>query len=593
MEKVILTGNEAVALGAWEAGVGLGIGYPGTPSTEILEALNGYEGPEVSWAVNEKVALEEAYGASLGGWRSLVTMKHVGLNVASDPLFTAAYLGVNGGLVIAVADDPGMHSSQNEQDNRWYALHAKVPMLEPADSTECRAYTSLAFTLSEVHDMPVLLRLVTRVSHSRGLVNRRETQVYNRAERPYERNLQKYVSLPAHCRVRRQDLERNLQSLMADDRARKLNIMEITNPEIGIITSGASYNYVKEIYGDRYSILKLGLVYPLDEEIIREFASRVNKLLVVEELDPYLELHIKSMGIPCEGKKYIPAMYELNPQIIAQSLKKAGLQPQREDAPVVDNPVTDLPPRPPLLCAGCPHRGFFYMAAREKINLTGDIGCYTLGAMPPLNAIETCVCMGGGFTVGTGLSLSLSGANKVFGVLGDSTFYHSGMTGALEAVYNKRNLVPVILDNQITAMTGHQENPGTGHMLNGTPTIAQDVARILQAFGYEQVFNVNAYNLQEIHEAIKQAREAKGQVAIVVKGPCRLLKGVEKGATRFIDTEKCKDCRLCLRLGCPAIYLVQGRHPGINKEMCVGCGLCDQVCHHGAITSNLVKEGER
>ncbi|MDK2880568.1 MAG: indolepyruvate ferredoxin oxidoreductase, alpha subunit [Clostridia bacterium] len=579
--KAVLTGNEAVARGAWEAGVGLGVGYPGTPSTEILENLALYEGPEVVWAVNEKVALEEAYGASIGGLRTLVTMKHVGLNVAADPLFTAAYMGVNGGMVIAVADDPGMHSSQNEQDNRWYALHAKVPMLEPSDSQECLLYTRLAFELSERYDVPVLLRLVTRTSHARGVVELSADCEYERVRYEYVRDPKKYMSLPANCRLRKQILEKNLAAVASDEAVKTLDVMDITGTDVGIITAGASYNYIREVFGDRYSVLKLGLVYPLNEGIIREFAGKVKEIYVVEELDPYLEMSIKALGIRCEGKKYITSFYELNPQIVADSLQKAGLVvPQMEAA--VDEPL-EVPARPPLLCAGCPHRGFFYAARREKVMLTGDIGCYALGGMPPLEAIDASICMGGGYTLALGLSLIAPEGEKVFGCMGDSTFYHSGITGAIEAVYNNRSIIPVVLDNRITAMTGHQENPGTGRLLNGEAAYEQQPEKLLQAVGYDRVLVVHAYELESLRKAIREAKEAADRVAIVVKTPCRLLKGVKPGVPRKVDAERCKKCKACLKLGCPAISLNPEGVPAIDPITCFGCGLCAQVCRNNAI----------
>lgn len=580
---MILSGNEAVARGAWEAGVGLGIGYPGTPSTEIVETLAEMKGPEVAWTVNEKVALEEAYGACVSGWRSLVTMKHVGLNVAADPLFTIAYMGVNAGLVIAVADDPGMHSSQNEQDNRWYALHAKVPMLEPSDSQECCDFARLAFQLSERYDMPFFLRLVTRVSHSRGLVEFDSGANYQRKERTYERNVPKYVVLPVHARQRRLALEENLSNLLQDQDARSVNIMEINDPEVGIITSGASYNYVKEAFGDRYSVLKLGLVYPLDEEIIRKFASSVKKIYVVEELDPYLENSVRALGIPCEGKKYISPFFELNPQIVASSLSKAGLKPCEPLDPATEEPAPDVPGRPPILCAGCPHRSFFYLAKKEKVMVVGDIGCYTLGAAPPLNGIDISACMGGGFSIALGLSMNLPEGEKVFGVVGDSTFYHSGITGAVDAIYNKRQIVPVVLDNRITAMTGHQDNPGTGKTLSGETTFMQEPERIFRAVGYDRVLEVSAYDLKGLREAIQDAKSSQDQVAIVIKTPCCLLKGVRKESPLEVVTDSCNKCKTCLRLGCPAISLDKDGFPAIDPLSCVGCGVCAQVCRHEAI----------
>ncbi len=582
-QKMILSGNEGVARGAWEAGVGLGIGYPGTPSTEIVETLAKLEGPLVAWAVNEKVALEQAYGACVTGMRGLVTMKHVGLNVAADPLFTIAYMGVNGGLVIAVADDPSMHSSQNEQDNRWYALHAKVPMLEPVSSQECRDYTRLAFELSERHDVPFLLRLVTRVSHSRGLVEIDTAAGYRRTSRRYERNVPKFVVLPAHARARRLVLEKNLANLLSDPEARGVNKMEITSSEVGIITSGASYNYVKEAFGHRYSVLKMGLVYPLDGEIIREFAGRVQRVFVVEELDPYLETHVRALGVTCEGKKYISPFFELNPQAVATSLVSAGLEPLERPDPAAVEPVAGIPARPPILCAGCPHRAFFYLARREKVMVVGDIGCYTLGAMPPLDGIDVSACMGGGFSIALGISTNLPEGEKVFGVLGDSTFYHSGITGAVDAVFNRRPIVPVVLDNRSTAMTGHQENPGTGRTLDGEPTVMQDPERIFRAVGFDRVLVAGAYDLEGIRNAIREAKAARDRVAIIVKAPCRLLKDARRGPAREIVTHDCTKCKNCLRLGCPALSLKEGGYVAIDTHACAGCGLCEQVCRHRAV----------
>jgi indolepyruvate ferredoxin oxidoreductase alpha subunit len=583
LPKVFLSGNEAVAQGAFEAGVGLGIGYPGTPSTEIIEVLEKKEGPDCAWAINEKVALEQAYGACVAGLRSLVTMKHVGVNVAADPLFTITYMGVNGGLVIVTADDPGMHSSQNEQDNRWYALHAKVPMLEPSNSQECVDFAALAFELSERYDVPFFLRMVTRVCHSWSIVEIDPDKVYQKQERVYERNVPKFVTLPAHARTRRMVLEENLTKLSEDADAKAVNVMEITDQDVGIITSGASYNYVKEAFGDRYSVLKLGLVYPLDQEIIRDFASKVKKLYVVEELDPYLEFNIRAMGIECEGKKFISPFFELNQQIVAESLSKVGLNPLEELEPAVKEPVSGVPARPPILCAGCPHRSFFYLAKKEKVTVVGDIGCYTLGAAPPLDGIDVSACMGGGYAIALGLSINPPEGKKIFGVVGDSTFYHSGITGAIDSIYNKRDIVPVVLDNRITAMTGQQQNPGTGLTLSGEDTFMQEPAHIFKAVGYDRVLEVGAYDLQGLREAICEARDTEERVALVIKSPCRLLKGVEKGALLQVDTDVCKKCKACLRLGCPAISLDSEAYPVIDPLSCAGCGVCEQVCKHKAI----------
>jgi indolepyruvate ferredoxin oxidoreductase alpha subunit len=583
LQKIILSGNEAVAEGAYIAGVGLGIGYPGTPSTEIIEVLEKKGGPECAWSINEKVAMEQAYGACVAGLRSLVTMKHVGVNVAADPLFTFAYMGINGGLVIVTADDPGMHSSQNEQDNRWYALHAKVPMLEPSNSQECLDYAALAFDLSERYDVPFFLRMVTRVCHSRSLVEIDPGKVYKRQARDYERNVSKFVTLPAHARARRVILEENLAKLSKDTEARAVNTMEITDQDVGIITSGASYNYVKEAFGDRYSVLKLGLVYPFDQEIIRDFARQVKKIYVVEELDPYLEFNIRAMGIECEGKKYISPFFELNQQVVATSLARAGLEPLEELNPAAKEPAPDVPVRPPILCAGCPHRAFFYLARREKVTVVGDIGCYTLGAAPPLDGIDVSACMGGGYSIALGLSINPPEGKKIFGVVGDSTFYHSGITGAIDAIYNKRDIIPVVLDNRITAMTGHQQNPGTGQTMSGDATFMQEPERIFMAVGYDRVLEVNAFDLKGIRDAIREAKETQDRVALVIKSPCRLIKGVKKGPLMEVDTEVCSKCKSCLRLGCPAISLGDEEYPVIDPLSCTGCGVCEQLCKKEAI----------
>jgi len=584
LQKIILSGNEAVAQGAFEAGAGLGIGYPGTPSTEIIEVLEKKAGPQCAWSINEKVALEQAYGACVTGLRSLVTMKHVGVNVAADPLFTFAYMGVNGGLVIVTADDPGMHSSQNEQDNRWYALHAKAPMLEPSNSRECRDFTALAFDLSERYDVPFFLRMVTRVCHSRSLVEIDTERVYQRQVRAYERNVPKFVTLPAHARARRIILEENLAKLSKDaEAAAKANIMEITDRDAGIITSGAGYNYVKEAFGDRYSVLKLGLIYPLNQGIIQDFARRVKKIYVVEELDPYLEFNVRAMGIECEGKKYVSPFFELNPQAVAVSLEKAGLKPLEELDPAAKEPAAGVPARPPILCAGCPHRAFFYLARKEKVTVVGDIGCYTLGAAPPLDGIDVSACMGGGYSIALGMSINPPQGKKIFGVVGDSTFYHSGITGAVDSIFNKRGFIPVVLDNRITAMTGHQQNPGTGRTLSGEDTFMQEPERIFMAVGYDRVLEINAFDLKGIRDAIREAKEAEDRVALVIKSPCRLIKGVEKGPLMEVDKDACSKCKSCLRLGCPAISLGDEGYPVIEPLTCAGCGVCGQLCKKEAI----------
>jgi indolepyruvate ferredoxin oxidoreductase alpha subunit len=537
MKKVLLSGNEAIALGAYEAGVTVGTGYPGTPSSEILETLTTYSGVYTEWSVNEKVALEVGLGAAISGARTLVTMKHVGLNVAADPLFTSSYTGINGGLVVVTADDPQIHSSQNEQDNRNYAAAAKVPMLEPADSQEAKDFTGLALTLSERYDTPVLLRTTTRISHSMTVVGKVPSPDRSHAAQGFERNRQKYVMIPAHARVRHAVTEQRMQKIAEDCNQLSVNSMEMADPEIGIITSGVCYAYVKEVM-PHVSVLKLGMVYPLPEQLIRKFAENVKKLIVVEELDPFFELRIKAMGIKSEGKHYLPLVGELSPDIIHSALKMVIPQDLFNEygsasRKKLSTPYTP-PPRPPALCPGCPHRTTFNILKKLGVIVTGDIGCYTLGVLPPFSAMDTCVEMGGSIGMAQGIEAALGDkySHNAVAVIGDSTFAHSGITGLLNAAYNKRHSLIIVLDNETTAMTGMQPNPLSGQRINKEQTVKLDYRKLAEAVGIqaENVRIVNAYARAEVEDAITQSLKKRELSLVVVQGPCIILKRKRKKA---------------------------------------------------------------
>ncbi len=579
MTKHLLSGNEAIARGAYEAGVKVCSAYPGTPSTEIFESLPQYKDAlYCEWAPNEKVAAEVAYGAAIGGVRSLCAMKHVGLNVAADPLFTAAYNGINRGFVIVTADDPSMHSSQNEQDNRYYARSAKVALVEPSDSQECIDFMKEAYRISEQFDMPVLFRTTTRISHSKSLVTfgeREEAEPYT-----YQRNAKKYVCAPANAYRNHPKVERNLASLLEYSNRSPLNRMELKGSKTGVITASIAYQYAKDVFPEDTSFLKLGLTNPLPMELIREFAAKVETLYVIEELEGFMEEQIKAAGIDCIGKALVSNMYELNPQRLKEML--FGEKPVIRELPV------KAVSRPPALCPGCPHRGFFYTMSKGKdFVVAGDIGCYTLGASAPLTAMDTCICMGGGFSLAMGMSKAFEASGqkkKVFGVLGDSTFFHSGMTGAAEILYNKGSVIPVVLDNHITGMTGHQDNPGSGYTLQGDMAAAIKIEDVLRAYGYENVIIVDPQDLTAMQKAVDDALASEVPAAIITRRPCLLIKRMKHDIGKcVVDTAKCIGCRKCLKVGCPAV-MVKEKKSCIDPTQCVGCTVCAQVCPVGAIS---------
>lgn len=586
--KKLLTGNEAVALGAYEAGIHFAAAYPGTPSTEILENIAPYEEIIAQWSPNEKVAFEAALGASIAGARSLAAMKHVGLNVAADPFFTAGYTGVNGGMVLVVADDPGLHSSQNEQDNRYYAKHAKVAMVEPSNSQETKDMVKKAIEISEKYDTLVLMRLTTRVCHSKSLVEvgeREEVEL-----KPYVKDLQKYYVAPAVAKQLHVKLEERLKKLEEFSNETDLNYIEWNDKKIGVISSGIAYEYAKEVFGNKASYLKLGFTYPLPIKKIKDFAKEVETLYVVEELEPYLEEHIKAAGIQCIGKDKIPNIWELNPEIVATALLE-------EEKPTIEYDKSIIANRPPTLCAGCPHRGFFYELSKKKnVMITGDIGCYTLGGAEPLNAMDTTICMGASISVGHGAKKVFDRYNKdmrVVSVIGDSTFFHTGINSLLDVVYNKSNTITCILDNRVTAMTGHQDNPGTGYTLQGEVTDIVSIPNIVKALGIEHVKVVNPLKLDELKEAFDWAFGLNEPSVIITRYPCALKKFSNIDKEEFealegkceVDTQKCIGCKKCVNTGCPAIYFDKSsKKSKIDPIQCVGCNLCVQVCPVKAIS---------
>ncbi|NLY43864.1 MAG: indolepyruvate ferredoxin oxidoreductase subunit alpha [Clostridiaceae bacterium] len=572
--KKLLLGNEAIARGAYEAGVTVVSSYPGTPSTEITEAIAKYDEIYSEWAPNEKVATEVAIGASFGGARAMTAMKHVGLNVAADPLFTCSYTGVNGGLVIVVADDPGMHSSQNEQDSRHYAKASKVLMLEPSDSQECKDFVAEAYNLSEQFDTPVIIRLSTRVSHSQSLVEIKERE--NIPLREYKKDAQKYVMMPAMARKRHWAVEDRIKALREYAETSKLNRIEWGDRKIGIITSGIAYQYAREALGD-VSYLKLGMVYPLPEKLIKDFVSQVEQVYVIEELDPFIEEHCKALGCKVIGKELFTVIGELNTNIIREKILNI-----KTEKPI--SVEESIPIRPPVMCPGCPHRGVFYVLKKLKLVVSGDIGCYTLGALAPLEAIDTCVCMGA--SVGAALGMEKARgkdfSKKVVAVIGDSTFIHSGITGLIDVVYNKGNSTVIILDNSITGMTGHQHNPTTGFTIKGEPTRQVDLVKLAQAIGIERVKVVDPFDLEKFEKTVKEEIAAEEPSVIISQRPCALLKHVKYEGPLHINGDKCTRCKMCMRLGCPAISNKDGNMT-IDITLCNGCGLCVKVCRFSAI----------
>lgn len=578
--KQLMLGNAAVARGLYEAGCSVASSYPGTPSTEITEEAAKYDAIYCEWAPNEKVAMETAFGACLAGKRSFCGMKHVGLNVAADPLFTISYTGVNAGMVIAVADDAGMHSSQNEQDSRHYAIAAKVPMLEPSDSAEALAFAKRAYEISEEFDTPVILKMCTRVSHSQSLVELGErTEV----EKPYEKNIAKYVMMPGNAIRRHPVVEERTRKLTEFAETCDLNRVEMGGTSMGVITSSTSYQYVKEVFGDSVSVLKLGMVNPLPVKLILDFASKVDKLVVVEELDSIIEDHCRKLGLKVWGKNVLPLEGEFSQNLVASKLGgTVHTGKTLEDA---------IPPRPPVMCAGCPHRGLFYTLNKNKCTVLGDIGCYTLGAVAPLSAMDMTLCMGGSIS-------GIHGFNKARGeetegktvaVIGDSTFMHSGMTGLANIAYNQSNSTVIILDNSITGMTGHQQNPTTGYNIKGDPAGKIDLESLCKAMGFNRVRVVDPYDLKACDQAVKEELAAEEPSVIISRRPCALLKYVKHNAPLAVNKDKCIGCKSCMKIGCPAISIKEGK-AWVDNTLCVGCGVCEQLCPVGAFESTG-KEG--
>ncbi len=578
--KTLLLGNEAVARGLYEAGCSFVSSYPGTPSTEITEAVARYPEVYAEWAPNEKVAMESAFGASLAGKRSFCGMKHVGLNVAADPLFTVSYTGVNAGFVIAVADDAGMHSSQNEQDSRHYARAAKIPMLEPSDSAEALAFAARAFELSEEFDTPVLLKMCTRVAHSQSVV---ETGERVERSKPYEKNPAKYIMMPANAKRRHPVVEERTRALAALAETDPINRLEDgEDHSIGFLTSSTSYQYVKEVFGDQYPVMKFGLIWPLPTEKIRKFAASVDRVIVVEELDSFIETHCREIGVEAEGKSLFSCIGEFS-----QNLVRANLG---ESVPTGAALSEALPPRPPVMCAGCPHRGLFYVLSKNKITTLGDIGCYTLGAVAPLCALDTTICMGASVSGLHGFVKALEGAadGKTVGVIGDSTFMHSGITGLVNIAYNASNATLIILDNSITGMTGHQQNPTTGFNLKGDVASKIDLETLCRSVGIRRVRVVDPYDLAACEEAIREELAAPEPSVIISRRPCALLKTVKHPGPISVDADACRGCKMCMKIGCPAISMKNGKAV-VDNTLCTGCGVCTQLCKFGAMGKKEAK----
>ena len=592
--KLLMTGNEAIARGAYEAGVRFASAYPGTPSTEILENVATYKEDIVAeWATNEKVALEAAIGGSIAGARTMASMKHVGVNVAADPLFTFSYTGVNGGMVLITADEPGMHSSQNEQDNRNYAKFAKIAMFEPSTSQEAKDMLKEAFEISEKYDTPVLFRVTTRLCHSKGIV-----ECSDRVEVPikeYIKNPKKNLTVPAHARVRRVEIDDRMSKLLEYSNNTHLNNYEINDTKIGIVASGMCYTYAKEVFKDDASYMKLGFTNPLPMEKIKEFASKVDNVYVIEENDPFIEEQLKANNIKCHGKDIFPSYGELTPDVIRKSVFGKTNDTIDYNKDLVVN-------RPPGLCAGCPHRGFFYeLGKRKNVMVTGDIGCYTLGFAPPYNAMDTTICMGASLSSGHGaqkvFNMKENNKMRVVGVLGDSTFFHTGINSLLDVVYNKGNSISVILDNRITGMTGHQQNPGTGYTLQGDVTSEVNIEELVKACGVKHIRTINPNNLSQVKETLDWAFNLEEPSVIITRWPCALKKFSRQDIEEFnnpftskcsIDTDKCIGCKLCMKTGCPAIsFKSEEKLVCIDKNQCVGCEVCSQVCPKDAISKEV------
>lgn len=578
--KTLLLGNEAVARGVYEAGASVASSYPGTPSTEITENIVKYKEIYSEWAPNEKVAFEVAFGAATGGARSFCAMKHVGLNVAADPLYTASYIGVNAGMVCAVADDPGMHSSQNEQDSRRHAIAAKVPMLEPCDSAECLAYTKLAYELSEQFDTPVLLRLCTRVSHARSLVELQERE--NRPVKPYQKDVMKNVMMPAMARGRHAAVEKRTEALRRYAETSGINAVEYNDRRIGIICAGTCYTYAREALGERASYLKLGMVNPLPVQMIVDFARQVGQVYVIEELDDIIETHCLKHGIPVIGKLLFSTCGEFSQATVREALLGEELPHVAYNG--------DIPGRPPVLCAGCPHRGLFYALKKYNLYVSGDIGCYTLGAQAPLSMIDACVCMGASISGLHGFNTARGAdqAKKSVAVIGDSTFIHSGITGLIDIAYNKGISTVIVLDNSITGMTGHQNNPANGFTISGDPTVAVNLEALAHAVGINRVTVVDPFDLDAVRKVTEEELAAQEPSLIIARRPCALLKNVKHKPALTVNADKCTGCRACLQAGCPALSVHGDANRGrgtavIDPNQCVGCDICAKICRFGAI----------